>query len=356
MKAGIIGLPESGKTTIFNLLTGEHKSSGYGAGQKTNIGVAMVPDKRLERLAEIYKPKKITHAHVELMDLKGLKPGESRKFLEEVRGVDALMLVVRQFADESILHIKGKPDPVRDYEDIKAELIIEDLSVVEQRIEKRAELKKKGGKMPGSPLEDQTLEKCRAALDESKPLISLDLREDELESIRHYNFLTFQPTLVVVNLDEEQWPDRDKLTAPLMKVCAENKDLLVPVCGKMEEELIDLDPEEAKVFLEDMGLEEPARNRVIQEIYNALGYISFLTGGPDEVRAWPIHKGATAHEAAGQIHSDIQRGFIRAEVTAYSDLDELGSEEAVKAAGKIHSERKEYIVKDGDEIYFKFNV
>ncbi len=348
MEIGIVGLSGSGKTTIFNALTGsEAEVSGFsGAKKDPNIAQVKVPDERLDVLSSMYKPKKTTPAIIQYVDLGGgLSAKEEKDSLESIlrllRPCDALVHVVRcfEFAGQA-------PDPQADFENFEAELILTDQVIVERRLERMEKELKKGKK--GNPREFELLKRAYALLDQGRAL-----REDEeireAPELKGYTFLSAKPCIVVLNLGEEVEPGSVDLSLPEGMP-------LVKIKGSLEMELSQLDSEEAELFRKDMGIEEPATHMLIRESYRLLGLISFFTVGEDEVKAWTIVKGTPAQKAAGRIHSDIERGFIRAEVVAFDDLIAAGSYQAAQKAGKVRLEGKEYVVQDGDVINFRFNV
>lgn len=363
MKIGLVGLPMTGKTTFFNLLTGAViDSSGFSSGKtETHVGIAKVPDKRLDFLSDIYKPKKTTYATIEVTDIKGYAAGGApskgtgvNPFLESVRQVDALVHVVRAFRDDSIVHVEGTIDPLRDIETVGLELLFADLAVVENRID-RIENSKKVTKEMTEELE--VLKKCRDTLEKGKLLNSLELSEEESGHLKSFSFLTERPLVLLVNLDEDQYRAGNyEQKEEIMKHAKEGHIPVVEICAKTELEINQLEDEDRALFMEDLGIEETGTGRLAKAMYSYLGLISFLTVGEDEVRAWPVRKGINAKKAGGKIHSDIERGFIRAEVVSFSDFKELGSMQAAREKGVLRLEGKEYIVKDGDIINFRFNV
>ncbi|MGE5708252.1 MAG: redox-regulated ATPase YchF [Bacteroidota bacterium] len=357
MRLGIIGLPYVGKTTVFNALTrSQAKTGGFGAsGNQPNLAVVRVPDERIDRLAEMYKPKKITYATVEYLDIAGFEQGasrskESEQFISHARKVDALIHVVRAFEDPNVLSVGETVNPKRDFNILESELILTDLVQVETRLERIAETIRRG-KKPDNPNEQGALERCKEALEAEKPLRELEFSPEEFGAIKSFAFLTLKPELVVVNIGEDQIGQDESAYQDI----APGKPVVV-VCGKLEAELSQLDEAEAKDLMQEYGIEESSLNRMIKVSYDLLGLISFLTAGEDEVRAWTIRKGTSAHEAAGEIHSDIQRGFIRAETIAYDDLMSCGSMAKAKEKALLRLEGKEYTMKDGDIVNFRFNV
>lgn len=360
MRIAIIGLPNSGKTTVFNALTrGTAETAAYSSGQlEPNLATVKVPDERLNVLAQMFRPKKTTPAEVQYVDVAGLGGGKPQReglppaLLNYISGADALLHVVRAFEDAAVAHPEGSVDVVRDINTLDLELAFSDLAIIERRL---ARLTTEIGKMSAREREERIAERdllvrLQEALEAERPIRDLALTDEEERSIRGYQFLTAKPMLVVVNIGEDQ------LTASPAVAYDHRQSAVVPLCGKIEAELAQLDDEDARAFMDDLGISEPARNRVIQVSYELLGLVSFLTAGPDEVRAWTIRRNTPAVEAAGVIHSDIQRGFIRAEVVAYDDLVAAGGMNEAKKAGTVRFEGKQYIVQDGDVCHFLFNV
>jgi GTP-binding protein YchF len=355
LTCGIIGLPLVGKTTLFNLLTkGEEETTNYAGRTKTNVRIAMIPDHRLDMLAEIYHPRKIVPAVLEVTDVPGLNRGTGAAFLDAVREVDALIHVVRAFKSEQVPHIEGGLNPVRDLENINAELFMADLQMVETRLERIAANKKIKGE---TLIEQAALRRCQEVLNEEKPLLEAGLTDEEWQAVKSLGFLTTKPMIFVVNIDEDQlregsFEGEDSITA-----YAQEKGIpVLAICLELEAEIARLEPEERELFLEEMGIAEPGIERVARVIYKHLGLISFLTVGEDEVRAWTIEKGTKARAAAGKVHTDIERGFIRAEVVKYDDMECLRDMVKIKEKGLARLEGKEYIVQDGDIIDFRFNI
>ena len=362
LSCGIIGLPMTGKTTFFNLLTGAGaETSAFFSGKTaTNTGVCRIPDARVDWLSALFKPKKTTYAQVEVIDIPGLARGASQgrgggnEFLSAVREADLLCHIVRAFDDAEVLHAEDSIDPMRDVAIIDNELLFADLQMIETRL---AHINGASRKKLEHPKEEEALLKCLDALMEERPLKLLELDEEEAEALRHITFLTTKPLLIVVNVDEAQLAANDyPQKARLEAYCAEQGYELIAVCAKSEEEIAQLDDEDRALFMAELGVSEPGVVRVAQAIYAQLGLISVLPAGEDEVRAWTIRKGLAARKAAGKIHSDIERGFIRAETVAYADLRACGSMAAARDKGCFRLEGKEYPVADGDIINFRFNV
>jgi GTP-binding protein YchF len=357
MKLGIIGLPLSGKTTIFNALTGSTLSTGVGgSGQfEVHTAVVNVPDPRVDKLSAMYKPKKTIYAQITYMDIGGLEKGVGEgglkgEFRNTLAQMDGFVHVVRAFTDENVPLPYDSIDPQRDVEVLDGEFLLTDLVMVESRLEKiDAELKRKGRTVEKVILDEQEMMlRLKAQLEDNKPLRDLGLSEDEIKPYRGYGFLTLKPVLIVINGDEN--------TAPIALDYPHQLSRVDMLKGKIEAELSQLDPEDAAIFMEEYGITELSAAKVIRLSYELMAIQSFFTVGEDEVRAWSVRIGATAPEAAGVIHSDLQKGFIRAEVMAYEDLITGGSEAALKASGKFRLEGKEYIVKNGDIVHIRFNV
>ncbi len=357
MKLGIVGLANSGKTTIFNALTNTTLPTGAGSSGQFEVHTAVVnvPDTRVDQLSAMYKPKKTIYTQVTYVDIGGLEKGVGEGGLKgQLRGelaqLDGFLHVVRAFKDENVPHPNETIDPARDVDILDSEFLLTDLVTVESRLEKiDAELKRKGKTVDKAVLDEQeVMLRLKAALEDNKPLRDLGLSEEEMRPYRGYGFLTLKPVLIVVNTDENT-PDVD-LDYP------HDLSRVVSLKGKIEAELSQLDPDDAALFQEEYGIAELSAAKVIHLSYELMSIQTFFTVGEDEVRAWSVRIGATAPEAAGVIHSDLQKGFIRAEVMNYADLLAAGSESALKATGKFRLEGKEYIVKDGDIVHIRFNV
>jgi len=357
MKIGLIGLPKSGKTTLFNLLTGSHVATArYDAGRaELHTGVARVPDPRVDGLSALFTPKKTTYASFEVVDLAGIAKGE-RTGLEtkEFRNADALLHVVRAFTDE----VSGPPDPKRDIVDLETELILADLEVVDRRLE-RLEASIKRQRKEAEVREQEILRRLKTALEGEAPLRAVDLTADEAKAVRGFTFLSEKPILHCLNLDEKAIADGPRVVEKygLEAITAHRRTRIGWVSAVIETEVAQLAGEEQQAFLTDLGLKEPAIHRVLNDCYALLGLISFFTVGDDEVRAWPIPEGTRALEAADTVHSDMARGFIRAEVNSYDDLVAVnGSFAELRSRGQLRLEGKEYVVQDGEICHIRFNV
>jgi hypothetical protein len=352
MQTGIIGLPQVGKTTLFRILTKAHVDAR--SGQSTHVGVAKVPEPRLEQLAKLHNPKKITYATVQYVDLPGVQKERMRESLTSLRDVDAIAHVIRVFVDPSVPHPEGTIDPLRDASNLDLELILSDHDQVSKRLERvEKDLKKK--KDPLLEHEKGVLEKCKAHLESEKPLRELELTLEERKPISGFLFLSQRPMLYVLNLGDDEAGEMDRAIEKhkLAALQGRPNTAVVAVCGRLEAELAEMDDKEAAELLASYGLKEPGLNRLIHATYDLMGLCSFFTAGEPEVRAWTIRKGSTAVKAAGEIHSDIEKGFIRAEVVRCEDLLAAGSIVAAKEKAQVHLEGKEYIVQEGDVILFR---
>ena len=365
MKLGIVGLPNVGKSTLFNAITnaGAQSANYPFCTIDPNVGVVSVPDVRLDELTRMYNPAKTTPAVIEFVDIAGLVKGASKgeglgnKFLANIREVDAIVHVVRCFENDDIVHVEGSIDPLRDIETINLELIFSDMEMLERRIDRTAKaLKGDKGLQP----ELDFFKRVYAVLEEGKPARSVECTPEEAAMLSTVSLLTAKPVIYAANLSEADFtggsPERNPHFAKVEQLAAGENAEVLPICAQLEADIADMEGEEKTLFLSELGLEHSGLDRLIQKSYHLLGLISYLTAGPQEVRAWTITRGTKAPQAAGKIHTDFERGFIRAEIISYEDLMACGSMTAAKEKGLVRSEGKEYVMQDGDVVLFRFNV
>lgn len=364
MKLGMVGLPNVGKSTLFNAITnaGAQSANYPFCTIEPNVGMVSVPDERLDKLAEMYEPDKFTPATIEFVDIAGLVKGASQgeglgnKFLSHIREVDAIIHVVRCFENDDITHVDGTIDPARDIETINLELILSDLDILSRRLDNRKKAMK-GNKTIAA--EVAFLERLVSELEQGKTARSVEMSDDELDYLKEVSLLTIKPVIYACNMGENDFLngiESNKFYSKVKEIAADEGSETFPICAEMEAQIAELEPEEKEMFLEDMGLEKAGLDRLIKKSYDLLGLISYLTAGKPEVRAWTIKKGTKAPQAAGKIHTDFERGFIRAEVVAFEDLMKCGTMAAAKEKGLVRSEGKEYVMNDGDIVLFRFNV
>ncbi|MDY4608042.1 MAG: redox-regulated ATPase YchF [Eubacterium sp.] len=364
MKLGMVGLPNVGKSTLFNAITnaGAQSANYPFCTIEPNVGMVSVPDERLDKLAEMYHPNKFTPATIEFVDIAGLVKGASKgeclgnKFLSHIREVDAIIHVVRCFENDDITHVDGSIDPARDIDTINLELILSDLDILSRRVDSRKKAMKGDKTIAG---EVEFLDRLVSEMEQGKTARAVEMTDDEKEYLKEVSLLTIKPVIYACNMGENDFADgidNNKYYNIVKEIAAAEGAETFPICAEMEAEIAELEPDEKEAFLEDMGLEKSGLDRLIKKSYSLLGLISYLTAGKPEVRAWTIKKGTKAPQAAGKIHTDFERGFIRAEVVSFDDLMACGSMAVAKEKGLVRSEGKDYVMKDGDIVLFRFNV